>query len=211
MTDELREPLPGPPGQVVTPPSRPGRKRSTSAGELERAAFELFARNGFESTTVEDIAAVAGISKRTFFRYFDSKNDVVWGDFGEQLRIMRARFARCPAEQPMMDAIRTVVVEFNRFDPAEAPWHRKRMELILQVPALQAHSTLRYVEWRAIVTEFAADRLGRPTHDLVPQAIGHATLGVAIASYEHWLSQPGTELTTVLDRALRGLATGFTP
>lgn len=190
-------------------PTRRGRRPSTSADELERAAFDLFGRDGFDATTVEDIAESVGISKRTFFRYFESKNDVVWGAFEDQLRVMRAQFARCPADQPLMEAIRTVVVEFNRFDVAQLPWHRKRLDLILNVPALKAHSTLRYRDWRTVVSEFAAGRLGLQTDDLIPQAIGHATLGVAVAAYEHWLADPNADLTGLLDEALSSLAAGF--
>ncbi|WP_297618761.1 mycofactocin system transcriptional regulator [Nocardia sp.] len=189
--------------------NRRGRRRSTTAADLERAAFDLFDRHGFDATTVEEIAAAAGISKRTFFRYFESKNDVVWGSFSEQLTVMRERFGRCPEDQPIMDAVRTVVVEFNRFDSTQAPWHRKRMELILGVPALHAHSTLRYREWRDVVAEFVGGRLGLPVRELLPQSVAHAALGVAVAAYEHWLSGPEVELTDVLDRAFRNLATGF--
>jgi mycofactocin system transcriptional regulator len=193
----------------AVPPSRPGRRRATSPHELEKVAFELFERDGFEATTVDDIARGAGIGRRSFFRYFESKNDVVWGSFSDQLKFMRAQFARCPPDQPLMDAVRTVVVEFNRVDPAEVPWHRRRMELILRVPTLQAHSTLRYAEWRAVVARFAADRLGVPEDNLVPQAVAHAALGVALAAYENWLTDPGPELCDLLDLALRQLADGF--
>ncbi|MFE3000553.1 mycofactocin system transcriptional regulator [Nocardia sp. NPDC059246] len=198
------------PGQGrVGHPGKRGRRPSTSAAELEKAAFELFERRGFDATAVDDIAAAVGISRRTFFRYFESKNDVVWGSFSEQLQVMRERFAQCPVDQPIMEAIRDVVVDFNRFDRAQVPWHRKRMELILGVPALQAHSTLRYAEWRAVVAEFVGQRLGVPVHDLLPQTIGHATLGVAVAAYEHWLAVPDSDLSDVLDRGLRSLAAGF--
>lgn len=190
-------------------PVRPGRRRSTSPYELEKVAFELFGSKGFEATTVDEIAAAAGIGRRTFFRYFESKNDVVWGSFSDHLGYMRARFAECPADQPLMDAVRTVVVDFNRFDPGEVPWHRRRMELILRVPALQAHSTLRYAEWRAVVAEFVATRLGLDTDTLVPQALAYAALGVALAAYEHWLITPDSDLTRILDTAFRNLASGF--
>ncbi|WP_227981420.1 mycofactocin system transcriptional regulator [Nocardia spumae] len=196
-------------GKVAGARGRAGRKPSTSAVELERAAFELFEQRGFDDTTVEDIAAAVGVSKRTFFRYFDSKNDVVWGSFTDQLHAMRELFDRCPPEQGIADAVRTVVVAFNRFDPAQVPWHRKRMELILKVPALQAHSTLRYREWRNVVAEFVAGRMGVDTRDLLPQVAGYCALGVAVAGYEHWLGHPDEELTDVLDRALRGWSSGF--
>ncbi|MQA63364.1 MAG: mycofactocin system transcriptional regulator [Actinophytocola sp.] len=190
-------------------PVRRGRRPSTTRHDLERVAFELFERDGFEATTVDDIAKAAGIGRRTFFRYFESKNDVVWGSFIEQLDHMREQFACRPADQPLMAALREVVVEFNRFDPAEVPWHRRRMELILRVPALQAHSTLRYADWRAVVAEFAATRLGVDVDDLVAQAVGYATLGVCLAAYEHWLAHPGVDLSGILDAALGELAVGF--
>ncbi|MDR7303979.1 mycofactocin system transcriptional regulator [Haloactinomyces albus] len=188
----------------------PGRRPTTSRHELERAAFELFDRHGFEATTVDAIARTAGVGRRTFFRYFDSKNDVVWGSFTEQLVLMREKFLACPDDQPLMEALRTVVVEFNRVDdPAEAARHRRRLELILQVPALQAHSTLRYAEWRAIVVEFVARRLGASTDALVPQTVAYACLGAALAAYEQWLHQPEVELCDAIDTAMRHLASGF--
>ncbi|MCA1194211.1 mycofactocin system transcriptional regulator [Saccharopolyspora sp. 6V] len=192
------------------PTTGPGRRRTTSPAELERVAFALFDSDGFDRTTVEHIARAAGIGRRTFFRYFDSKNDVVWGAFTERLDVMRERFRARPADEPLLAAIRAVVVEFNRVDPAETARHRRRLELILRVPALQAHSTLRYADWRAVVAEFAADRLGEPVTALRPQAIAHSTLGAALAAYEHWLSTPGIDLCAVLDDALRDLSRGFT-
>jgi mycofactocin system transcriptional regulator len=192
----------------VDTPQR-GRKRSTSRVELEHIAFELFAERGFERTTIDDIAIAAGIGRRTFFRYFPSKNDVAWGKFDEELVAMRARFAATSPDTPLMDALRQVVVEFNRFPAADEVWHRRRMALILKVPALQAHSTLRYADWRAVVADFAASRLGLPPRSLAPQAIAHAALGVAVAAYEQWLADPAAELTPLLDLALLDLASGF--
>ncbi|WP_236788584.1 mycofactocin system transcriptional regulator [Amycolatopsis sp. GM8] len=185
---------------------RAGRKPITSRSEVEHAAFELFARQGFERTTVDDIAAAAGIGRRTFFRYFPSKNDVAWGDFDAELRRMRKQLAEYPADVPLIDAIREALVDFNRIDPDEAPWHRRRMELILTTPALQAHSTLRYTAWRQVLAEFVATRLGVSADSLAPQAIAYATLGVALAAYEQWLRSPGTELRELLSAGVRELS-----
>jgi len=192
-----------------TTPRRGGRRPSTTRHELEKVAFDLFARNGFDDTTVDEIAAAAGIGRRTFFRYFDSKNDIVWGNFTEHLSYMREQFTACPPDQPLMDAIRHVVVDFNQFDPTEVPWHRRRMELILRTPALQAHSTLRYADWRAVVAEYAAHRLCLDPSDLRPQAIAYTALGTALAAYEHWLAHPNRDLESILDQAFRDLGHGF--
>jgi TetR/AcrR family transcriptional regulator, regulator of mycofactocin system len=191
-------------------PGHPGRRRVTSRAELEQAAFALFAADGFEQTTVDQIAAAAGIGRRTFFRYFPSKNDIPWGAFEDELERMRARLKACPPEIPLMDAIRLALIDFNRVEPTQVPLHRRRMELILRVPALLAHSTLRFTAWRQVVAEFAAERTGRRPDELAPQAIAWAILGVAIAAYEHWLDDESADLGPLLDDAMRQLDAAFT-
>jgi TetR/AcrR family transcriptional regulator, regulator of mycofactocin system len=187
----------------------PGRRRVTSRVELEHVAFGLFAQQGFEQTTVDDIAAAAGIGRRTFFRYFPSKNDVPWGMFELELDRMRARLKACPPEVPLMDAIRVALVDFNTVDPEQIPRHRERMTLILRVPALLAHSTLRFAAWRQVVAEFVAERTGLRPDALAPQTIAHAVLGVAVAAYEQWLDDPDADLGGLLDSAMRQLAAAF--
>ena len=188
-----------------------GRRRVTSRAELEQVAFDLFDRQGFEETTIDDIAAAAGIGRRTFFRYFPSKNDVPWGDFDGELDRMRAQLKTFPARLQLMDALREAIVDFNRITPDQVPQHRRRMRLILWVPALKAHSTLRFTAWRQVVAEFAAERLAVPPGTLAPQAIAHAVLGVAVAAYEQWLETEGADLSELLDAAMRHLAAAFAP
>lgn len=196
-------------GATESSAPRVGRPPVTSRAELERLCLDLFSTKGFEATTVDDIAVAAGISRRTFFRYFASKNDVPWGDFDAQLAHMRAFLEARPKNEPVMESLREAVVDFNRFPPDQAVWHRRRMALILGVPTLQAHSTLRFQSWRAVVADFVADRLGiRPT-DLLPQAVSHASLGVAIAAYSKWLEAETASLPDLMDTAMRHLVNGF--
>ncbi|MCQ8835205.1 mycofactocin system transcriptional regulator [Streptomyces malaysiensis] len=171
--------------------------------------FELFARKGFDRTTIDDIATAAGIGRRTFFRYFASKNDLVWGDFEAQLVRLEVLLASADPATSMMDALRYAVVEFNRFDPAEVSWHRQRMELILRVPTLQADSTLRYASWREVVTRFAATRTCLAPSAMLPRLVGHSVLASCIAAYEHWLTEVDSELDRLLDEVLRELTAGF--
>jgi TetR/AcrR family transcriptional regulator, regulator of mycofactocin system len=195
----------------MTTPGAPvqlGRRRITTRAELEHVAFELFERQGYEGTTVDDIASAAGIGRRTFFRYFASKNDVPWGNFAAELDRMRAWLARCPADTPLMDAIRLAIVDFNTVPAEDLVWHRRRMRLILDVPVLMSHSMLRFAEWRQVIADYVAERTGVPSCALLPQTIAYASLGVAIAAYEQWLHADG-DLTTLLDDAMRGLAASF--
>ncbi len=167
-------------------------------------ALALFRRDGFDATTVDGIAEAAGIGRRTFFRYFASKSDVVWGDFDAGLAALRERLA-AEAARPLLDALRVAVLAFNAFAPEQTAWHRERMGLILRVPALQAHSTLRYRAWREVVAEHAADRLGQQPADLLPQLVAHSCLGAALTAYEQWLHDLDADLAPLLEEALSAL------
>jgi mycofactocin system transcriptional regulator len=187
---------------------RAGRPAVTSREELELVALELFAERGFDQTTVDDVAEAAGIGRRTFFRYFASKNDVVWGDFDAALEHLRAQLAAVPADVPLLDGLREAVKAFNELPPGAEPQHRVRMAMVLHTPALQAHSTLRYAGWRAVVAEHVAARTGAQSGDFGPQLMAHQVLASAVAAYEHWLERPGSDLQVLLDEALRTLAGG---
>ncbi|MGZ6827745.1 MAG: mycofactocin system transcriptional regulator [Mycobacteriales bacterium] len=183
-----------------------GRPAVTSRGELEQLALQLFAERGFDATTVDDLAAAAGIGRRTFFRYFASKNDVVWGDFDAALEQLRARLSDVPAGTPLVTGLREAVLAFNALPEGAEDQHRVRMAMVLHTPALQAHSTLRYAGWRAVVAEYAAGRLGCRPEELGPQLLAHQALGSCIAAYEQWLAVPGSDLQGLLHQALSQLS-----
>jgi mycofactocin system transcriptional regulator len=189
-----------------------GRPPTTTRAEIEQVAFGLFDEQGFDATTVDDIATAAGIGRRTFFRYFASKNDVVWGEFDRDLARMAERFTRYDDAQPIGEVLRDAVVAYNALDPAEVARHRRRMALILHVPALQAHSTLRYTAWRQVVADYVAGRLGVAASSLAPQLAGHTALGAAVTAYEQWLADASAgsdELGALLDASLRAVADGL--
>ena len=191
------------------PAVRRGRPPGTSARELELISLRLFTEHGFDDTTVERIAAAAGVSRRTFFRYFDSKTDVLWRAFDGEVRRLQDAFAQVPAQVPMMDAIRQVVVGANRYRAEDVPELRTRMNLIGSVPALQASAAHHYDAWERAVSDFAAGRLGQAAGSLYPLAVGRATLAVCRSAYDCWVERADADLTAYLDQALRALATGF--
>jgi mycofactocin system transcriptional regulator len=186
-------------------PKRGGRPKLTTREQIERVGLELFVKRGFAETTVEDVAAEAGISRRTFFRYYASKNDVVWGDFDSLVHRMGEMLDATETRVPLLPAISAAVVRFNALPDDAIPSHRRRMSLILHVPALQAHSTLRYADWRAVVARFAAHRLGEPFDALAPQLVGHLALGAAVAAYERWLRTDGEDLAALLQLSFAAL------
>jgi mycofactocin system transcriptional regulator len=194
---------------TAEPAGTRGRPPSTTREEVARVALELFVRNGFEETTVDDIAEEIGISRRTLFRYYASKNDMVWGDFDWVLGRLREAFEDSPEGEPLMATLRRAVVESNRYDAPTEEELRIRMTLITTVPALQAHSMLRYAAWRGVVADFAAERLRTRSDELVPQVVAHTALAVSMAAFVRWVHEPSASLEANIEEAFDVIAAGL--
>ncbi|MDL9944851.1 mycofactocin system transcriptional regulator [Gordonia sp. ABSL11-1] len=198
------------PGARPAPPrsAQPGRRPVTSRAEISAVAIDLFTSRGFEETSVDDVADAVGIARRTLFRYYPSKNAIAWGDFDSHLAEMRTLLADIPADLPMADALQQALISFNEVPESELPGHRRRMSLLLGVPALQAHSMLMYAEWRQVIAEFCAHRLGLTENGHLPQTVAWLCLGTALAAYDQWLTHPGTDLQALIVAGSRTLAQG---
>jgi mycofactocin system transcriptional regulator len=187
-----------------------GRPPSTTRDEVARVALELFVRRGFENTTMDDIAAEVGIGRRTVFRYFPSKNDLVWGEFDAVLERLRTDLRAVDQSLPLMEVLRQAAVRSNTYPDELLDELHRRVTLIQTVPALQAHSMLRYAEWREVVAQYVAQRLGLASDDLVPVAAGHAALAASSAAFARWVTHREENVLDLLDHAYALLATGFT-
>jgi mycofactocin system transcriptional regulator len=177
----------------------------TSHAVIESIAFGLFEEHGFEATTMDDIAAAVGVGRRTLFRYYPSKNDIPWGQFDESLVVFRRSLREVPPDLPLWEAIREAIIAYNSFDDAALPQHRRRMCLLLETPALLAHSELRYTAWRSVVADFIAARLHQRATDLVPALAGRVALAVAISAYENWLADDSRVLLDLIREAADNL------
>src|SRR6478672_8459942 len=110
------------------PPSVPA---GTTRVRVERAALDLFTLRGFENVTSDEVADAAGISRRTFFRYFATKADAVWGDFAGHVARLEGLLAATDPATPVLAAVCAAYVEVNDYPAAELPLLRERMGLIL--------------------------------------------------------------------------------
>ena len=180
---------------------RVGRRRSTTRDHITDVALELFATRGFDDVSVDDVAHAAGISRRTLFRYFSSKNAIPWADFDASLTDLRDLLNAVPHDVPLDAALRSALLEFNSFDESETPRHRRRMQVILQTDALQAYSMTMYAGWRGVIAAFVARRLDTKPTALVPQTVAWTVLGVALTAYEQWLADETVSLPEALGEA----------
>ncbi|HLS01035.1 MAG TPA: mycofactocin system transcriptional regulator [Beutenbergiaceae bacterium] len=178
---------------------RTGRSPATTHAHLSSIALDLFLQRGFDATTIDDIAAAAGIGRRTLFRYFDSKNELAWGEFGDLLDTMRQDLQAIADDVPLVEALRATVVKFNSFPEAQIPQHRGRMSLIFNVPSLYAHSMVKYTQWRNIIADFVAERYGGDRDDLAPQSISWICLGLCLSAYQFWVAHRDSDLIDLLN------------
>jgi TetR/AcrR family transcriptional regulator, regulator of mycofactocin system len=186
-----------------------GRPRGTSARALELIALRLFTEQGFEETTVDQIATAAGVSRRTFFRYFGTKSDVLWSEFDAEVDTIRELLARTPADLSIMEGVRRAVLAANHYRSEDVPELRMRMNLLSSVPELVASAAIHYDAWERAIVDFVARRSGQPAGSLYPLAVGRAVLAACRAGYDRWAARADADLTVYLDAALRALTAGF--
>lgn len=173
---------------------RGGRPARTSAYDLSVHAHRLFAERGYEETSVEDIAAAAGVSRRTFFRYFPSKADVVWVISDAQYDGLSASLAAAdPDGDIWQQVIEAFLVAFTH-TPEQDEWARHRAGMIFAVPAVKTSAYERFAVWRQAVTEFVAARLGADVGDLGVIIAGHVAVTAAVAAHEYWLRDDNRNL-----------------
>lgn len=193
----------------LEPKPRMGRPPLTSARRLEEVALRLFVEQGYAATTVDQIAAAAGVNKRTFFRYFPSKADVFWRDFDEEVVLIREELAKTSADLPVMTAIREAVMAASRYPVDEVPKLHARMGVIKSEPELLGRFAMHHEAWAHQVSEFVAARTRQAADSLYPLAIGRATLATCRAAYDRWAAQDDPDYTRYIDAALRALEAGF--
>jgi mycofactocin system transcriptional regulator len=186
-----------------------GRPPSTTHAQLALVALELFLEHGFDATSVDDIAAAAGVSRRTFFRYFPTKAAVLWNEFDAEIEQLRDLLAQADDAEPMVSVIHHAVVETNRTRPADVRELRARMTLINTVESLKGPTAVHYAGWVRTISDFVARRTGVPEQSLFPITVGRTVLATALAAYDVWADRGDRSLVSYLDEALGALAEGF--
>jgi TetR/AcrR family transcriptional regulator, regulator of mycofactocin system len=186
-----------------------GRRRSTTPEHITDIALELFTARGFAEVSVDDVAQAAGIARRTLFRYYASKNAILWGDFDTHLAHLQELLDNVDPKVPLGEALRGALLAFNTFDESETVRHRRRMRIILETAELQAYSMTMYAGWREVMAGFVAHRLSVKTTDPLPQTVAWTMLGVALSAYEHWLGDESVTLPEALGSAFDVVGAGL--
>jgi len=175
------------------------------------AALDLFERKGFEDTTVAEIAAAAVQSPRTFFRYFGSKEDVLFQDVPDQLKVLvRLLDASLQSGLSPWDAVVRAVEQLFQQSPLAPNFSRRRMKLWLKEPALRARYMDHSARWQLAIAETICEH---QTPDGNTDVFPHVVAAAAIAGHRaaaEWAIATGSDFTqclsAVYDRLGRGLS-----
>jgi AcrR family transcriptional regulator len=184
--------------------------RGAIRDEVLKQAWSLFAEQGFEATTVDQVATAAGMSRRTFFRYFTGKDELVLARLIEHGDRLANALRERPADEPAWPALRAA------FDaiviPQEAnPDHSRLLTGMLRdEPGVRASVLERHRRWQELLTPLVGERLtpraGRTGPDVRAAAIAGSALACLEAAQELWTTTPGSRLGALLDEAMDTVA-----
>jgi AcrR family transcriptional regulator len=176
-----------PPAQGVESPGpeSPLRRRRREATELEiaEAAVRLFIDQGYEATTVEQIAAAAGVSPRTFYHYCGSKDNALAPVVIAGSERFVEMIADAPTDRPLAQVISAAAISVMQ-DQAQSTLRRDAVTIMLTTPALRFR-WLGFREWQADLTPVLAHRFGWPTDALQPSALAALIAGAVNFAVEH--------------------------
>ena len=189
--------------------ARPGlreRKKAKTRAAIQEHALRLFREQGYDRTSVEQIADAAEVSPSTFFRYFRTKEDVALYDPLDPVLI--EAFLAQPAELGPIAALRAAwrsSVERPETDWLE--WQRERADLLMSVPELRRRMLDEFVSSMEPFATAIAQRIGRPADDPAVRNLLGAILGVALVA---WLDgYPTGDYLERIDAAFAHLEAGL--
>jgi AcrR family transcriptional regulator len=194
----------------VAVPSLKERKSKAVRESIWNVAIDLFSANGYDETTVEDIARAAGISLRSFFRYFKSKGDLMAYAlllYGNQLA---AAIDDCPANASVRDAFRESISRIAQQGLANEARTRKHLDILSGSQAAAAAEMSRLSEVQTLVAQAYERRLRPgPERELAARAIAGVSLHLTGVAVRWCLEHHECDLPATMDRALAGLEALF--
>jgi AcrR family transcriptional regulator len=179
------------PGTTAGAPGLRQRKRQQTRERLTRVAMALFLERGFEATTLDDIAAAADISRRSFFHYFASKEDVVFAWQEESTAALIAAVSTRPAGESMLAAAENAISAMIRhLKPGEAI---AMAQLKRDNPALQARDQVKYEKLERALAEALGKRAGHKSERLQARLVAMIATGAMRIGGEIWAAEGARE------------------
>jgi len=169
------------------------RKKALARARLEDAALGLFVERGYEATSVEEIAEAAMVSPSTFFRYYGSKDEVLFAPERAEIARLRDLLADRPEVESILDALRAVVGQLAVGYEAQQERILARSRLLARNPGLAASYLEILAGFERIIGAFAARRLGVEPTDRRARLIAAAAMAAYRVAEEAWCEGGGRD------------------
>ncbi|HEY3953315.1 MAG TPA: TetR family transcriptional regulator [Streptosporangiaceae bacterium] len=184
------------------------RKKARTRAVIREQALRLFSEQGYQATTVEQIAEAAEVSPSTFFRYFPTKEDVVLQDDFDPIAIEKFE-AQPPGLHPVA-ALRAAITEAFAELPADQieQWHEVT-RLTMAVPELRARTLDNFTQSVTMAAELIAKRQGRDPSDLAVRTVAGAVVGVGLSVMMAAAEDPSADMVALMDAGLAHLEAGL--
>jgi len=184
------------------------RKKAKTRATIREHALRLFREQGYQATTVEQIAEAAEVSPSTFFRYFPNKEAVVLQDDYDPMLV--AAFEAQPAELSPVAALRGAMqAVFAGLPTEELALERERQKLVLSVPELRGGALDGLAGTIQMIAEIVAERVGRRADELAVRSFAGAVIGVLLAALFAAAEDPTADIFELLDAGLAHLEAGL--
>lgn len=170
-----------------------GRPRTIDPDLVSLIALRLFDERGFDEVSMDDVAATAGVSRRSLFRLFPSKAALVWGGLDEAVDRFRARLASSGAGDDVWDAIRSAFLAAASIPDELIEVTRHRLHVIRKNPTLAAVGSSTIGSLTDAVVDFAAERGAAAADDLSTVVRAQALSGASTAALFWWAFHGGDE------------------
>lgn len=165
------------------------RRRDATRMDIAAAAAKLFIADGFDATTVEDIAAGAGISVRTFYRHCEAKEDTLTAVLTSGIRDFAANLARRPTSEPVATAVHEAFVECLCADRyAELVSTRDLFVILTSVPGIRARWMVAAHGLADDMRPHLADRAGLDPAGIEARLLSHTLIGALTVALEYWVT-----------------------
>jgi AcrR family transcriptional regulator len=180
------------------------RKKLRTVQQLQEAALDLFLEHGFDNVTTDDIAAAVEVSKTTFYRYFESKEDVLLGNTAERLASIRQALEQRPVDEPVLAAVRQAMAAVVRQYDQERDAALLRARVMRESRSLRARNLEQQAAWEGVVADFVRSRLpDSPQRELQSRVIAAKVIASLRATVDYWLDTQGRDqLEGLVDNVL---------
>ncbi|MET7686106.1 MULTISPECIES: TetR family transcriptional regulator [unclassified Streptomyces] len=180
--------------------------RSVVRSLLARTAIELFATKGFDTTTLDEVAAAAGVSRRTLFNYFRNKEDLALSGLDEQGELIAARLAERPVDEDAWTALRAAFQVLEEID-ITAEGRLEFITLLFGNDSLRAGHTEKQARWQDLFAPHIEPRLPHSSHrTLQARAIAAAAIVCMQAANEEWVRLGGqADMFDLYDAAVQAI------